>query len=110
MAYPTIAIGAVSNLYSRMMHFKKAGDIEQGHAHKFDHLTLLASGSLKIKVNEKESTFTAPNMIFIKEGEKHELTALEDNTVAFCIHALRTDSKDNNLVTHEMIPNGIEVN
>ena len=105
MAYPTIAIGSVENLYSRMMHFKNAGDVEQGHAHQYNHLTLLAHGSLKVVVNGQETNFVAPNMIFIKEGEEHELTALEDNTVAYCIHALRTDSKENCIISPEMMPN-----
>ena len=42
MSNPIVKLGSVANIYSRMMHFEKAGDIEQGHIHDFDHLTLLA--------------------------------------------------------------------
>lgn len=106
MNQPEINIGCVANLYSRMMHFKKAGDIEIGHTHQFDHLTLLAKGRLKIVVEGKESIFTAPYMIYIKADKVHELTALTDETVAYCIHALR-DKETNDIIDPAMIPEGV---
>lgn len=101
---PEVKIGCVSNLYSRMMHFKNKGDIEHGHSHAFDHLTLLASGKLEVIVDETRSTFEAPHMIFIRANKKHELKALEDNTVAFCIHALRTGDRVEDILDPEGIP------
>ena len=106
MNQPEINIGCVANLYSRMMHFKKAGDVEIGHTHQFDHLTLLAKGRLKVVVEGKESIFTAPQMIYIKADKVHELTALTDETVAYCIHALR-DKDTNDIIDPEMIPDGV---
>lgn len=90
-----------------MMHFEKAGDIEFGHTHPFDHLTLLATGSLKIKVDDKETIFKAPHMIYIHKDVKHELTALEDNTVAYCIHALRDGNGVDDILDPAMIPAGV---
>jgi len=95
MASPDIKIMAVSNVYSRMMHFAKAGDIELGHYHTYDHGTLLGAGSLKLEIlnddgtTKEEKVYHAPQMILIKKEFKHRLTALEDDTVAVCIHALR---------------------
>jgi len=107
MAAATIQLGCVANLFSRMMHFEKAGDIEQGHTHQFDHLTLLATGSLKVTVDGNISEFKSPHMIYIKADKTHELVALEDNTVAYCIHALRT--KDNTeILDPSMIPAGVD--
>lgn len=106
MNTPKIQLGCVANLFSRMMHFAKAGDIEFGHTHQFDHLTLLATGSLQITIGGIVSKFKAPHMIYIKADKNHELIALEDNTVAYCIHALR--SKDNaEILDSSMIPSGI---
>lgn len=102
MATPEIKLGFVHNLFSRMMHFKKAGDIEQGHTHQFDHLTLLAKGSLRVSINGIQTTFVAPHMIFIRKDKMHELTALEDDTLAYCIHAVTTDTED--IVDASMIP------
>lgn len=106
MAYPKISIGSIANIFSRQMSFEKAGDVEIGHTHQFDHLTLLASGSLKIVVDGKESIFKAPHMIYINKDKVHELTALEDNTVAYCIHVLR-DKETGDIIDPSMIPEGV---
>lgn len=106
MSQPTVHIGCVANLFSRMMHFKKLGDIEIGHTHQFDHLTLLAKGRLKVTVDGVVTNFTAPHMIYIHKDKIHELEALADDTVAYCIHALR--NKDNTCILDEsMIPAGV---
>lgn len=104
-----VNIGCVANLFSRQMHFEKAGDVEHGHTHSFDHLTLLASGKLKIVVEGNESVFIAPQMIYIKAEKMHELTALEDNTVAYCIHALRIGEDVDDIVDPSMVPEGIDM-
>lgn len=104
-----VAIGCVSNLYSRMMHFELKGDTEFSHTHSFDHLTLLAHGSVKCIANGKETIFQAPYMIFIKKDVMHQFTALEDNTVAYCIHPMRIGENIEDIVDPAMIPNGAEV-
>jgi quercetin dioxygenase-like cupin family protein len=106
MTSPLVHIGCVANLYSRMMHFRKAGDIEIGHAHQFDHLTLLAKGKLKVTVEGQVTEFTAPHMIYIHKDKIHELVAMVDNTVAYCIHALR-DKENNEILDPSMIPAGV---
>lgn len=108
MDQPYVKIGCVANLFSRMMHFKKAGDVENGHTHPFDHLTLLAAGSLKITMNGKTTDFKAPHMIYIKAEREHELVALEDNTVAYCIHALRNDNTTGDILDPSSIPVGVD--
>ena len=97
MASPEIKIIALSNVYSRLMHFLKKGDIENGHKHTYDHATLVSSGSVLVEVLDEftnkpisSKTFTAPNMVFINKDKIHRLIALEDNTVCSCIHAIRT--------------------
>ena len=106
MNSPEIKLGCVANLYSRMMHFKNAGDIEHGHTHQFDHLTLLAKGKLKVTVDGVASEFIAPQMIYIRADKNHELVALEDETVAYCIHALRS-KESNDILDPSMIPAGV---
>jgi quercetin dioxygenase-like cupin family protein len=85
-----------------MMVFAKAGDIEPGHTHQFDHLTLLASGRLRVFTGDAEKIFTAPQMIYIKKDIRHELTALDDNTVVFCIHALRSGDAAGDIISPDM--------
>lgn len=107
MSQPIVHLGCVANLFSRMMHFEKAGDIEIGHTHQFDHLTLLAKGKLKVTVEGKVSEFTAPQMIYIHKDKVHELEALTDGTVAYCIHALH-DKDTGEILDPSMIPNGVD--
>jgi hypothetical protein len=109
MAAPEIKIGCVANLYSRMMHFQNAGDIEQGHKHTFDHLTLLASGSLEVTVDGNVTVFDAPHMIYINKDKNHQLRALVDNTVAYCIHAMRNGDGVNDIIDPDTIPAGSEL-
>jgi quercetin dioxygenase-like cupin family protein len=106
MSQPTVHIGCVANLFSRMMRFEKAGDTEVGHTHQFDHLTLLAKGKLKVTVEGVASEFIAPHMIYIHKDKAHELEALADETVAYCIHALR-DKDNNEILDPSMIPAGV---
>jgi quercetin dioxygenase-like cupin family protein len=105
---PYISIGCVSNLFSRQMSFAKAGDTEIGHTHHFDHLTLLAHGSLRVTVAGETTDFKAPQMIYIKAEVVHELVALEDNTVAYCIHALRNADGCGDILDPSMIPAGVD--
>jgi len=105
---PHVQIGCVANLFSRQMHFKNARDLEHGHTHPFDHLTLLASGSLRVTVNGKTTDFKAPHMIYIKAEHEHELVALEDNTVAYCIHALRDGNGVDDIIDPAAIPLGVD--
>jgi hypothetical protein len=107
MSAPEIKLTCVSNVWTRLMHFVKAGDIEQGHTHPFDHVTLLSSGSVRVTVNGVESEFKAPALIFIKAESVHRLEALEDNTVAACIHALRDGYAVEDIIDPDGLPAGV---
>lgn len=95
MNAPQVKIIAVSNVYCRVMNFVNKGDIEIGHYHTYDHGTLVSSGSLLVEMLEDDDTvisskvFNAPSLIFVVKDKKHKLIALQDGTVAACIHAMR---------------------
>lgn len=102
---PDRSVMAISNVFCRLMHFKKAGEVELGHYHNYDHGTLISSGEILIEMlDEKENViaskkFIAPQLAFISKDKKHRLTALKDNSVAVCIHALR--DIDSNILSPE---------
>ena len=104
-----VKVGCVSNLYSRMMHFKNVGDTEHTHTHSFDHLTLLAAGRLQVIVDGHVSEFVAPHMIYIKKDKMPELVSLEPNTVAYCIHALRLGNEVDDILDPSMVPEGVSL-
>ncbi len=110
MSFPDTSITCVANLFTRQMVFNKAGDKEDGHKHCFDHTTLLTNGSLKVIVEGKESVFKAPFMIYIHKDKQHELIALEDNTIAYCIHALRDGENAEDIIDPKAVPDGVHFN
>lgn len=110
MAYPNTKITAIKNLWIRQMSFAKVGDKNEGHLHDYDHITLLASGSVNVYVEDKVTKYTAPYMIMIAKGQRHYLEALEENTIAYCVHALRNaESEDSEILDPDQIPLGVDV-
>ena len=107
MAYPDTKMTCVSNLWLRQMHFIKTGDKNEGHVHNFDHVTLLARGSVEVDVEGQKTTFKAPHMIYIQKGKRHFIEAMEDGTVAYCVHALR-DKDTEEILDPDQIPLGVE--
>jgi quercetin dioxygenase-like cupin family protein len=105
---PLIKIGCVANVWTRLMHFEKTGDTELGHIHPHDHVTLLSAGSLAVTVNGKTTNFSAPHIIFISAEQRHELVALEDNTIASCIHAIRSGDAVEDIIDPESVPDGVD--
>lgn len=105
---PEIQLSCVSNMYVRMMHFKHSGDTEHGHSHPFDHMTLLAEGRLRVTVDGASRDFDAPKILFIAKNKEHELVALQDHTVAFCVHAIRDGERVEDIIDPEgvVIPPG----
>jgi quercetin dioxygenase-like cupin family protein len=77
------------NVWVRMMHLRKAGDEIQGHRHTFDHITLLARGSVKMEHDLGSKEYKAPFLIITPKGIAHKFTALEDQCLLCCIHAIR---------------------
>ena len=108
MNTPDIKLLALSNVFCRAMNFKSKGDIEKGHKHLYDHATLVGAGSVRVDVYDDDNNITAssifksPNMVYIRKDSVHEITALEDNTICYCIHAIRT--VDQEIVDPDCIP------
>ena len=97
----------VSNLWVKQMHFENSGDTMQGHSHKFDHPTLVATGSVKVTVESISTIFRAPHIIFIAKDKMHEIEAMEPGTIAYCIHPIRGEHQED-IYAHNQFPAGIE--
>lgn len=82
-----------AGVYAREMSLAK-DHYAVSHAHKYDHMSILASGKVIVEVEGIEKFYAAPSCIEIKAGEKHKITALED-VVWFCIHATEETNIDN---------------
>jgi quercetin dioxygenase-like cupin family protein len=106
MSEPKVRFSYVGNVYVREMHFLKKGDIAHGHSHDYDHLSLLSKGSLKLTINGQTTEYKSPEMIYIKKNLEHELEALEDDSVTYCIHAQRDETGD--ILSMDQIPKGVD--
>jgi len=65
------------------------------HAHKFDHLSILAQGTVELITDAGTQVITAPSCITIEAGLHHGVRSLTD-VVWFCIHA--TDCTDADII------------
>jgi quercetin dioxygenase-like cupin family protein len=82
--------GFVGNVWVRQNWLIKAGDTAGGHAHYHDHVSLLVKGSVEISVDDNApKQFHAPTYIVIKKNHRHNIVALEDGTVFYCVFAMR---------------------
>lgn len=88
-----------SNVFIREMRFEKKGDIVDGHAHNFPHVTYCAKGGLlverldvdgKTEASTKVLASEGLNWALIRAGVCHRITALEDGSLGHCIYAHRT--------------------
>jgi hypothetical protein len=87
---PRHELGYFGNIWVRQNTLNKVGHFVEGHTHHFDHVTLLISGKVSIEVDGYAAKeFTAPTFIVIRKEHEHKFTALEDNSVWYCVFALR---------------------
>jgi quercetin dioxygenase-like cupin family protein len=101
---PITDLKLVDNVFVKMHRFLNAGDTHKGHAHVFDHITLLATGSVTMKHDNGEQDFTAPHLIVTPKGVAHQFIAKEPNTVFCCIHAIRDGSTVDDVVSQDVTP------
>jgi hypothetical protein len=89
MSEPITDLKLVDNVFVKMHQLLNVGDTHIGHAHVFDHITLLSSGSVTMKHDNGEQDFVAPHLIVTPKGITHQFIAKKPNTIFCCIHAIR---------------------
>ena len=63
-----------------------AGQVLVQHKHKYDHLSILASGSIILDVEGVQVPITGPHCLTVEAGKHHGVKALTD-VVWYCLHA-----------------------
>jgi hypothetical protein len=85
-------LGYFGNIWVRQNLLERKGDETLGHLHHFDHVSLLAVGSVEVSVEGFEpKVFHAPTFIVIKKEHKHKFKALTQNALWYCVFALRDE-------------------
>jgi len=88
-----------SGVYARQSTLK-AGSIVNKHSHTYNHLSILASGKVKLISDKGDAKIlTGPCCIEVPANTQHAVEILED-AIWFCIHATEfADVDDLNNVT-----------
>jgi quercetin dioxygenase-like cupin family protein len=86
-------------LYAKEAHIP-AGMMVFKHVHEFTHFSILAKGSVVVRVGDSIEVYDAPACIEIKANVEHDVTAVTDVTW-YCVHA--TDEKDESKVDEVLI-------
>ena len=87
------------NIFIRPNNLNKVGEFVDGHGHNFDHTTIIFKGAVEVRAKLPtgqivERTFTAPAHFLVKAEVEHKITAVEDNTVFWCVYSHRTPQGD----------------
>ena len=70
-----------------------AGQVLVQHAHKYDHISILAEGQVELLVDGEKSIVHAPALLTIEANKHHGVKALTD-VVWYCIHATSCVDED----------------
>jgi hypothetical protein len=82
-------IKLTADLFIKTAQLAKAGTPVLQHAHKYDHVTLLAYGSMRVWADDEMlGDYTGPVGILIRAHVRHRMVTLTDGVVFCCIHAL----------------------
>lgn len=87
-------VNIVDNVMVKMLYAEFVGDRISGHAHTFDHITLLAKGRVIMRAKGQEKEHIAPKLIVTPKGIVHEFEALEPDCLLCCVHAIRDGDTD----------------
>ena len=80
-----------------------AGHVLVQHAHKHDHLSILAKGSVEVLVDDEKQVLHAPACLTIEANKHHGVKSLTD-VIWYCVHA--TDCVDEDETDEVLIAPG----
>ena len=90
-------------VYAKEWRAGRAGNYIEQHQHTFDHLSYLASGTVEVEVEGRVTRYTGPTGLNIKAHKVHKVTALTDDVLWLCIHAIPSELRDVELIEKALI-------
>ena len=83
----TVSVSIYAGIYYKVWRVPDAGTIIPQHAHRWDHLTALLQGGVRVWRNDElVGDVLAPATIKIPAHDKHMFGTLVADTVLACIH------------------------
>lgn len=96
-------ISLVDGICIKSIRIPVAGTLVPQHSHVYDHVTMLAVGSMHVWAGDMYvGTFHAPQHLTIPGGVKHRFQSLTDGVVFFCIHNASRTGQVEELEQHEL--------
>ena len=98
-----VTVAEADGVHVAQITIPTAGTYVPQHSHRYEHLTMLATGSMRVWVeDELVGDFTAPAPITIPAERKHTFLALTDGVVFHCIHNVSRTGKVEELERHQL--------
>lgn len=82
---PNVTHFFCGNVYAKRMSLPK-GAVVSMHVHKYDHLSIVAKGRVRVLTDEGEQEYGAGDCLQVKAGVRHGIVGLEDS-IWFCINS-----------------------
>ena len=90
----SVEIKIVDDIFIKSMEIARAGTFVPQHSHTYDHVSMLAVGSVRVWADDELlGDYHAPAGILIKSHTMHRFLSLVDNTLIYCIHRIH-DGED----------------
>lgn len=90
-------------VYVKQLILEHKDDTVLGHAHALDHLSLLAKGVVDVDVEGVSTRYVAPTAVTVKAGLRHQIRAVTDDCLWYCIHAIPDDLRGEELLDDVVI-------
>ena len=88
-----------NGLYAKRMVIDKGLTVGT-HKHNFAHLSIVASGVVRVECDKSSRVYEAGECVVIAADVEHRIIALEDS-IWFCLHA--TNETDSELIDETLI-------
>jgi quercetin dioxygenase-like cupin family protein len=103
-----VEIHMADGIFIKQMIVPKAGTYVPQHSHTWDHVSMLAVGSIRVwKDGVLDGDYTAPTGIMIKAGVEHTFLALVDQTILYCVHNIGRTGEVEIIKEHQIVPGGV---
>jgi cupin superfamily acireductone dioxygenase involved in methionine salvage len=84
------------NVVIRPITFASRHQVLPGHRHNFDHVTMVAVGTVRFSMSfpdgtTKEETHTAPAWVEVPKEATHQIESMTDHAQCYCVFACRDE-------------------
>jgi hypothetical protein len=94
------------DIFTKQMHIKHAGMFIPQHSHTYEHMSMLAHGSVRVWQDGVFSgDYQAPAGIKIPANTLHTFMSLEPDTIVYCIHNVSRSGRVEINQEHSLVGN-----